>query len=102
MVKKLVLMCLFVALGAVTMGAESCSEEIEKSEKSSKQATKNVNKVKLGMSKQQVKQILGKPQDTQVMQSAGSQSECWYYGTLAEKQHQLCFENGKLESKNRY
>lgn len=89
---------------AAFVGAEgSGCEEIDKSEKSSKQVTRQkVKQVDIGDSKREVRKLLGKPESTDHMESEGMRLDCWYYGVLAEKSWQFCFNNGKLESKNRY
>jgi outer membrane protein assembly factor BamE (lipoprotein component of BamABCDE complex) len=56
-----------------------------------------MRKVKLGMTKQQVRSIMGKPRDKQVFRSEYGRDDTWYYGTW-----QLSFTDNSLESKNRY
>lgn len=67
----------------------------------------------LGTSQEQVEQDLGKPEDSQEFTSRGiitktpQNSSCIYYhqkgyGLFEGKSYQLCFENGKLDSKNAY
>lgn len=54
--------------------------------------SKDMAKVKMGMSEAQVVAILGKPDDAQVMDSQGSHSEMWYYGGLSN-QWQIAFDD---------
>jgi outer membrane protein assembly factor BamE (lipoprotein component of BamABCDE complex) len=56
-----------------------------------------MRQVELGMSKSDVRGLLGKPRDVQVMRSDYGRSDTWYYGSW-----QLSFENGVLDGKNRW
>jgi outer membrane protein assembly factor BamE (lipoprotein component of BamABCDE complex) len=97
-----VLGCLIIFAAFVGADSSGC-EEIDKSEKSSAQVTaKKVKEVKLGDSKKEVRAALGKPENTDRMESEGMTMECWYYGVLADRSWQFCFDDGKLSSKNRY
>lgn len=95
-------MCLGLFFALVAAESSGC-EEIDKSEESSAQVTKaKVDKVKIGDSKKRVRKILGKPESTDKQEVEGLTMECMYYGVLADRSWQFCFENGKLSSKNRY
>lgn len=92
-----------LALFAVLSAESSGCEEVEKSEKSSAQVTpEKIKQVKIGDTRREVRKLLGKPEDTQRQESEFGVSDCWYYGVLAEKSWQLCFDDGKLTSKNRW
>lgn len=96
------LMCLGLFFALVAAEGSGC-EEIEESERSSAKITPaKVKKIDMGDSKRRVRKILGKPQSTDRQESEGLTMECWYYGVLAERSWQFCFDNGKLSSKNRY
>jgi SmpA / OmlA family len=56
-----------------------------------------MRQVTLGMSKADVRALLGKPRDKQVMRTEYGRDDTWYYGSW-----QLSFENGSLTSKNRW
>jgi hypothetical protein len=67
--------------------------------------------VKMGDSKKSVITTLGKPDDSQHMETStefgDSTSDCIYYNVKGKDwsdldMHQLCFDDGKLTSKNRY
>ena len=47
-------------------------------------------RVEIGMSEAEVRMILGSPNHTQVFETEGSRSECWYYGDVND--YQLCFD----------
>ena len=97
-----ILGCLLIFAAFVGADSSGC-EEIDKSEKSSAQVTKKkVKQVKLGDTKREVRALLGKPENSDRMEVEGMKMDCWYYGVLAERSWQFCFNNGKLESKNRY
>lgn len=53
--------------------------------------------VKFGMSTDDVLSIVGEPSNKQEMKSTYGSSEYWYYSNV-----QICFNNGKVSSINRY
>src|SRR5262245_28164551 len=55
------------------------------------------DKVQLGMSREQVRSTVGSPDKTQEMKSTYGNSEFWYYGDV-----QVCFDNDRVVSINRY
>lgn len=70
-----------------------------------------IDSVDYGMSKQDVIDILGEPEDSQHMEmnmpselgGGTSTNDCIYYGgVFADDMWQLCFDNGELSSKNQY
>lgn len=92
------------ALGVGSMGLAGCTEEVEKEldklEKSTtnnKQLNRKVASIPLGASIEEVKAKLGKPDNYQVMNTQYGKTEYLYYG-----QWQLSFEDGTLDSKNKY
>ena len=56
-----------------------------------------MQQVELGMTTDQVRDLLGKPRDTQVMRSDYGRSTTWYYGSW-----QLSFTDDVLDGKNRW
>lgn len=57
--------------------------------------------VQNGQSEDVVKRILGKPEDMEATNVQGLGKEnCWFYGTLAPKTTQICFDNGKVSYKS--
>jgi outer membrane protein assembly factor BamE (lipoprotein component of BamABCDE complex) len=74
------------------------------SEKSAKQVgPAKYRQAHQGMTKPQLRTLLGKPESTDETTVSGSTMECWYYGILAQSgSYQFCFSNGKLDSKSRY
>lgn len=56
-----------------------------------------ISDVKFGMSKDEVRELLGTPSNDQSMNSAGMTMDMWYYGD-----YQISFTNGKVDSINRY
>lgn len=88
----------------VAVGAAGCTEEaerelekLERSTTNNKALNRKVAAIPLGSSVESVKGKLGKPDDYQVMNSSYGKTEFLYYG-----QWQLSFEDGKLDSKNKY
>jgi outer membrane protein assembly factor BamE (lipoprotein component of BamABCDE complex) len=73
---------------------------------SDKQATNvaaHISEIHMGMTRPEVRAILGKPDSTQHLESGGLVSDMWYYGTLSTKgSYQFAFDNGVLTSKNRW
>ena len=57
----------------------------------------DISKVRLFMSRQQVKSLLGEPDSVQTFQRPGGEDAYWYYG-----RHQLVFEMNWLQSINSY
>jgi outer membrane protein assembly factor BamE (lipoprotein component of BamABCDE complex) len=99
--RKALLLVLAAAFAGATMGAESCEESVENLEdvsgENDSQYRDNVRRVKLGMTRQEVRAITGPPRSKQTMRSEFGRSDYWYYGTW-----QITFDHGKVDSKNRY
>jgi hypothetical protein len=102
-----------LAIGAVAViaaiGAAGCLEDPAAAEeavsgKPQTQLASQMRQVKMGVSESEVVAILGKPNDAQTMDAAGSHSECWYYGDVGE--WQVCFDDIMgpygVSSKNHY
>ena len=60
-----------------------------------------ISKVKFGMTVQDVRGLLGDPDNSQDMQSTGMRLQMWYYNTPSGMV-QIGFENGYVNSVNRY
>ncbi len=93
-----------IAAALIAISGSGCTEEVEKeldklerSTTNNKALNRKVAAIPLGTSVESVKAKLGKPDDYQVMNSSYGKSEYLYYG-----QWQLTFENGTLDSKNKY
>ena len=93
-----------VAAVALALGVTGCTEEaerelekLERSTTNNKALNRKVGAIPLGTAINSVKARLGKPDNYQVMNSSYGKTEFLYYG-----QWQLSFENGKLDSKNKY
>jgi outer membrane protein assembly factor BamE (lipoprotein component of BamABCDE complex) len=101
MKKKAVMLMLAAAFGVSTMGADSCQEASEDLDdvagENDSQYRDNVRQVKLGMTRDDVRSIMGPPRDRQTMRSEYGRTDFWYYGTW-----QITFDQGKVDSKNRY
>jgi outer membrane protein assembly factor BamE (lipoprotein component of BamABCDE complex) len=105
--RKLIIM--LIAALSILVTATACLEDPAAAEEavSGKPQTTlatQMKRVEIGMSEKQVVDILGKPNDAQIMEAAGSHNECWYYGDIGE--WQLCFDDMMgpygLTSKNHY
>ena len=57
----------------------------------------NVSEIKLGMTRSEVRSLIGNPSSTQDMRSVYGNSEYWYYGSS-----QVCFDGDRVVSVNRY
>jgi outer membrane protein assembly factor BamE (lipoprotein component of BamABCDE complex) len=101
MKKKALMLMLACTFAGSTMGAESCEESVENLEdvsgENDSQYRAKVRQVKLGMSRPEVRTIMGPPRSKQTMRSEFGRSDYWYYGTW-----QITFDHGKVDSKNRY
>jgi outer membrane protein assembly factor BamE (lipoprotein component of BamABCDE complex) len=91
-----------LAFAGASMGASSCADSAEQLEDVSGDNDSNyraqMKQVKLGMSKDDVRSIMGSPpRDKQRMKSEYGTTEMWYYGSW-----QLSFTDGVLDSKNKY
>jgi hypothetical protein len=53
--------------------------------------------VKLGMTRSEVRTLVGSPNSSQEMNSVYGSTEYWYYGNV-----QVCFDGDKVTSINRY
>jgi outer membrane protein assembly factor BamE (lipoprotein component of BamABCDE complex) len=100
MKRKISILILAAAL-AVPISGSSC-EDTEKdlqdvAGENDAQYRANIKKVKLGMTADEVRDIMGEPRDKQTTRSAYGNSSFWYFGT-----YQLGFDDGKLTSKNRF
>jgi len=91
-----------LVIGGCSIAAFSVGNSLDKSDKAGKEATKWMPSVTLGMTRAQVVSLLGKPESDQSFNNDYENSSCIYYGTLSENNWQLCFTNGRLDSKNRY
>jgi hypothetical protein len=92
-IRFIVVGALLAVLALSTMANSSCSST------GSKQATDNWPQVAIGQSMVEVTGEQGSPDNKQSFDSAGSHTECWYYGVS----HQVCFDSsGNVESKNAY
>jgi hypothetical protein len=76
--------------------------EVNKSEKNSRQVSPaKYAQVKVGMTRGRIRRLLGKPEDTNSIQSNGFAEECWTYGVLARSgTYEFCFEKGRLTTKS--
>ena len=61
----------------------------------------NISKVAFGMSTAQVQELVGEPDDKQVMQSTYGNTEYWYYD-FGGKNYQICFSDGVVDAINQY
>lgn len=63
----------------------------------------HISEIQLGMTRPEVRAIVGKPDSTQHMESGGTVEDLWYFGTLSSKgSYQFVFEDGRLTAKNQY
>ena len=93
-----------IAALALAAGVTGCTEEaerelekLERSTTNNKTLNRRVAAIPLGSSVDSVKAKLGKPDNYQVMNNNYGKTEFLYYG-----QWQLSFEDGRLDSKNKY
>lgn len=60
-----------------------------------------LSQIAIGMSKEQVEQLVGPPEDSQVLRSEYATLEYWYYN-FGGKTYQIGFENGVVNAINQY
>ena len=86
-------------IGGCAIAIVGVSKSVSDSEKNSANVSKLMPQVKMGMTKDQVISILGKPGSAQQFNDSYSNESCIYYGIL---DWQLCFTDGYLDTKNKY
>jgi outer membrane protein assembly factor BamE (lipoprotein component of BamABCDE complex) len=93
------LLIVIIAIVAIA----SAGKAVNKSEQNGKATAAKIGQVHNGMTEAAVRSILGTPESTQRsnVQGLGYEDE-WYYGTLSKNDYQLSFNNGRLNSINRY
>jgi outer membrane protein assembly factor BamE (lipoprotein component of BamABCDE complex) len=102
-VKWLVIACFALVAVIIVVAVIGIGKEANDSDTQSANVKSHLSQVHLGMTRPEVRAILGKPDSTQHMESSGFKDDTWYYGTLsASGSYQFVFENGKLTAKNRY
>jgi hypothetical protein len=63
-------------------------------------AAANYARVKIGMSRAQVRHILGRrPQETGTTKAPGYFEECWAYDQVDGPRYQVCFQRGEVSRK---
>jgi hypothetical protein len=91
-----------LAIIAVVIGMAKAGHTLVQNDQQAKSVTARIGQVRMGMSEPQVVAILGKPETTSDMQMVGTDRlSCIYYGVLSTDSWQLCFDNGRLNAKNR-
>ena len=117
-IKGILALSALAILAVVLVGVISAGKSLNDADNTSARVSQHISEVSYGMSTDEVRAILGKPDSTQEMNSAGTELPAgpggpitipgesnveWYYGTLSSKgTWQLSFTNGRLDSKNRY
>ncbi len=91
--------------------ANEVSKEIEKEQNRNAITKKQFAQIELGMTEKQVRKIAGPPRSRQDMESEGIlddenyKSSCIYYNVKDGEfmdSYQLCFDDGRLTSKNKW
>lgn len=102
---------LLIAGCAALLGsaADEVDKEIKRDEAAAAKLSRKVmREVKRGMTKDQVRKIAGKPDDTDRMKAGEGEfaidQTCWHYGTddFADSLVQVCFDRDKVDSVSRY
>jgi hypothetical protein len=65
------------------------------------QKASGIPQIRLGMRKEQVKRLMGPPDNIQTMESQYLNQELWYY-EFQDHLYQYVFERGRLRAKNKY
>lgn len=93
------LVAIIIVVAVIGLGKAANDANVQ-----SASVTSHISEIHLGMTRPQVKAILGKPDSTQHSETAGlGTDDEWYYGTLSTKgNYQFVFQNGVLTAKNRY
>lgn len=76
------------------VGADSCSSSTSENHLSSSDVAQKLDQISLGMSEDEVRNILGGPNDTETTNTEGYKSDCWYYGNVDVNDWRFCFDNG--------
>ena len=76
------------------VGAGSCSSSTNENHLGSSQVAHKLHQISLGMSEDEVRSILGGPNDTETTNTEGYKSDCWWYGNPED--WRFCFDNGLL------
>jgi outer membrane protein assembly factor BamE (lipoprotein component of BamABCDE complex) len=84
MKRKIMSLVLAAALAVPAMGS-SCEEDVENLEdvagENDRQYRADMKKIKLGITKREVRQVAGRPRDRQTMRTEFGRSDYWYYGS---------------------
>jgi outer membrane protein assembly factor BamE (lipoprotein component of BamABCDE complex) len=78
-------------------------DEVDKSEESAAQVEPaEFRALSEGDSRGEVREALGEPEETgpKTVQGIGN-LQCWYYGVLADKTYEVCFQQGAMAFKLR-
>ena len=99
----LILASLVVVVAVIAVMA-SLGSAANESENSAAQVTPaKYAQIHNGQSQAGVRGLLGSPENTDTTKVKGlGQSDCWYYGVLADQTTQICFQNGNVDYKAQY
>lgn len=98
MITIFAIVAIIIVLAVVGLGKASNDADTQ-----SGNVTAHISEIQMGMTRADVRAIIGKPDSTQHMDSGGLVDDTWYYGTLSSKgSYQFVFTNGRLTAKNRY
>jgi len=100
MIKKLT--ALFVGLGCMLFAMSAGLAAVAVARGCHVESRADIaHKVRLGMTRQEVLDILGEPGTSQNLNGVYSNSEYWYYWAY-DGQVQVCLTNGRVDFVNRY
>lgn len=105
--------CVFIVgcVAIIGVGANEVAKDIEEEQAKNAITKQQFSKIKLGMTEAEVREIAGPPRDRQDMEAEGifdeesSKSSCIYYNVKGGEfldTYQLCFDDDRLNSKNKW
>jgi hypothetical protein len=98
MIGVFALVAVIIVVAIVGLGKAASDADTQSSSVSA-----HITEIHLGMTRAEVRAIVGAPDSKQHMESGGSSEDLWYYGTLSSKgSYQFVFDNGRLTAKNQY
>jgi len=103
-VKWLLIVGVLILVIVILVALAGLGNAADESEKSSEQVTPaRYAQIQDGDSQSDVRKVLGDAEDTDTSKVQGlGKSVCWYYGVLAQRTTQICFQSGKVDYKAQY
>lgn len=102
-IKWFVIACFSLIVVGIVVAIVGVGMAASDSEQQATNVSAHISQIHIGMTRAQVRAIIGAPDSTQHLESSGLVSDMWYYGSLStDGSYQFAFDNGVLTSKNRW